>query len=286
MIYFDLPTVARIATGLVDALAPEGWLILGASDPPLANLVSCESVMTPFGVAYRRPRRQAAETPLHRSQHTEPLRKEWNDVEVEPAPHRSSPVTEVGAVARAIPAESADRILRAHHAVPDDGILLAYESADYQTAESLLAIALASKGGQESGVWLWILYIRTVANQGRLHDAGEICARALEVHPLVPELHYLHATLLSQANWHVDAAIAARRSIYLDRKFVMGHLQLGEALTRSGDSKGARLSFENAAKLLEDVDPTESITGADGIAASRLRQIATLRLRELNSPLR
>jgi chemotaxis protein methyltransferase CheR len=55
MIYFDLATVARIAAGLLAALSPDGWLVLGASDPPLAHLVPCEAIMTPAGMVYRRP---------------------------------------------------------------------------------------------------------------------------------------------------------------------------------------------------------------------------------------
>lgn len=126
---------------------------------------------------------------------------------------------------------------------------------------------------------IWVLCIRAVANQGRLHEAGELCSRALERHPLAAELHCLHATLLAEAGWHADAAIAARRSIYLDRKLVMGHLLLGDALTRTSDAGGARLAFENALALLADAEPTAPIPAADGVQASRLRQIATLRLR-------
>jgi len=63
MIYFDLPTVARIAKGLLDSLAEDGWLLLGASDPPLAHLVACEAVMTPAGVYYRRSSSTRRPTP-------------------------------------------------------------------------------------------------------------------------------------------------------------------------------------------------------------------------------
>lgn len=276
MIYFDLPTVARIATGLLESLAPDGWLVLGASDPPLANLVSCESVMTPCGMAYRRPGKHSAKARTVDSCAV-PVPKKWESVAATPPiPRPAAPEWTAPAV-ESVP-------VPADHAVDiDAGILLAYANADYATAESLLAIALAAEGEADKTVWLWVLYIRTIANQGRLHDAGAFCARALEVHPLVPELHYLHATLLSQANWYSDAAIAARRSIYLDRKFVMGHLQLGDALTRLGDSNGARISFENVITLLEKTDATDTVTAADGIPPSRLRQIATLRLRDLNS---
>ncbi len=277
MIYFDLPTVARIATGLLESLATDGWLVLGASDPPLANLVSCESVMTPFGIAYRRPGQQSAQRARTVDSVTVPVPKKWDSVAAAaPIPRAEAPEWTAPAVESVL--VPADRVVDI-----DSSILFAYEKADYVTAESLLASALAAEGEEDKTVWLWILYIRTIANQGRLHDAGEFCARALEVHPLAPELHYLHATLLSQANWHSDAAIAARRSIYLDRKFVMGHLQLGDALTRLGDSNGARISFENVIALLEKKDGTDTITAADGIPASRLRQIATLRLRNLDS---
>lgn len=132
----------------------------------------------------------------------------------------------------------------------------------------------------------WIAYIRAVANQGRLNEAGELNARALELHPLDAELHYLHATLLMEAGWFPDAAAAARRAIYLDRKLAMGHLLLGEALSRSGDPRGARNAFANAVELLEREDATATVRAADGVTAVRLRQIATMRLRGVEAAIR
>ncbi|MDB4898535.1 MAG: putative chemotaxis protein methyltransferase, partial [Gemmatimonadetes bacterium] len=58
LIYFDMAAVERIAAGLLASLAPDGWLLLGASDPPLAGLVPCEVVLTSGGVAYRRADRK------------------------------------------------------------------------------------------------------------------------------------------------------------------------------------------------------------------------------------
>ncbi|MBI1966649.1 MAG: protein-glutamate O-methyltransferase CheR, partial [Gemmatimonadetes bacterium] len=54
LIYFDADTVARVARRLLDALSPEGWLLLGASDPPVGELVPCTVVVTEAGLAYRR----------------------------------------------------------------------------------------------------------------------------------------------------------------------------------------------------------------------------------------
>ena len=60
LIYFDMTTVEQIATRLLASLAPDGWLLCGASDPPLFGLVPCESVTTPGGVVYRRATRSSA----------------------------------------------------------------------------------------------------------------------------------------------------------------------------------------------------------------------------------
>ena len=168
---------------------------------------------------------------------------------------------------------------------PIAAIQRAYDQADYPAAESMAIIELAASAElpdhEQDTLRLWTLHIRAVANQGRLHEAGALCARALETHPLAAELHYLHATLLVEAGWYGDAAIAARRSIYLDRRFVMGHLLLGDTLARTGHANGARIAFENVVALLANADAAEPIAAADGVPASRLRQVAALRLREL-----
>lgn len=284
MIYFDLPTVTAIATRLLDSLGHDGWLVLGASDPPLAHLVPCEAVMTPAGVAYRRPGRPGAAPRYVVRTGTEAPRAPA--VYAPPAPDSGRQ------------APTAAPIVSARHEVPvappvvprdvraNAEMFNAYERADYGAAETLAIVALASMAEGRDDVGAWTVYVRAVANQGRLHEAGELCARALEKHSLSAELHCLHATLLAAADWHADAAIAARRAIYLDRKLVMGHLLLGDALTRTGDAKGARLAFENVLSLLADADPTVPIAAADGVHSTRLRQIATIRLGDVTAEAR
>jgi chemotaxis protein methyltransferase CheR len=282
MIYFDLPTVARIAKGLLDSLAEDGWLLLGASDPPLSHLVACEAVMTPAGVYYRRSDGARRPTPVFQWPAQSEVPALWMD---RPTPIQASAPTRSAhliATAPLVPLPAPRQL------VADEEMVEAYERADYSAVESMAVLALSAAAtdstvAKSPDLGLWILYIRAVANQGRLHDAGELCARALETHPLAAELHYLHATLLVQAGWLADAAIAARRAIYLDRKLVVSHLLLGDALARTGDANGARIAFENVVTLLADVDPTTPVEGADGVPASRLRQIATLRLREFTA---
>ncbi len=279
MIYFDLPTVTRIAKGLLDSLAPDGWLLLGASDPPLAHLVACEAVMTPAGVYYRRSDSTRRPTPVFHwpAQVDEPAQAIDVSHRIAPSPPIPLPSIER---APSIPNPALTAL------VADDRMVSAYERADYAAVESMAVLALSTEApdptvARSPDLGVWILYIRAIANQGRLHSAGELCARALETHPLAAELHYLHATLLVEAGWYADAAIAARRAIYLDRKLVVSHLLLGDTLTRTGDANGARIAFENVIALLADVDPDAPVKGADGVPAARLRQIATLRLSKL-----
>lgn len=311
LIYFDLPGVAHIAEGLLASLAPDGWLLLGASDPPLAHLVACESVMTAAGIAYRRADRKGKgvrgdprfvgsfPSPSAPPDTAAPYTNSeipfwWPDAEpsATPAVDERRPVDAGSLLAPATSApapiprpehepNAAASPERAPASSPHD-LEAAYRSADYPATES---IALSMLGSAEGGARTWITYVRAVANQGRLHEAGELCARALELYPLDAELHYLHATLLVQAGWFVDASAAARRSIYLDRKLVMGHLLLGDALSRSGDAVAARIAFANVISLLSNVDPAAPIPAADGVPASRLRQIATLRMRGVEGAL-
>ena len=61
LIYFDAETSREVGRRLVHALAPGGWLLLGASDPMLDGIEGMERVMLATGVAYRRG---AAGTPM------------------------------------------------------------------------------------------------------------------------------------------------------------------------------------------------------------------------------
>ncbi|MES2177622.1 MAG: protein-glutamate O-methyltransferase CheR [Gemmatimonadota bacterium] len=278
MIYFDLPTVASIAERLLDALDEDGWLVLGASDPPLAHLVECTSVLTSAGVAYRRA---GASGTVPRSIVPAQRVVSWYD-EVQPlADLRPRPVAQVEArneyaapVPERVPPTAPIEVRQ--HVFRD--IELAYQHADYPGVERMALVLLVNLDAQPVQHALWVLYIRAVANQGRLIEAGELCTRALELHTLSPELHYLHAMLLAEAGWHLDAAAAARRAIYLDRHFAMAHLALGDALYRAGDERGARLAFENVLAALADSPPGASAIAADGVPVSRLRQIASARL--------
>ena len=287
LIYFDMASVALIAARLLASLAPDGWLLLGASDPPLQGLVPCEVVMTPGGIVYRRADRDPTRLPYV------PYRVDSSATASSPALSWASPLSpisplllapadvdlpaiESGATHDALPAPAPHS--PAAHAEPDPGAdpeSAAYGAADYPRAESLARGALSRDPARLAS---WIVLVRALANQGRLREADEECVRALDLHRLAPELHYLHATLLRAADEHREAANAARRALYLDRTFAMAYLQLGDLLVHLGDAPRAERAFEGAVRELANSTDDEPVPAADGVPASRLRRIAEMRL--------
>lgn len=307
LIYFTMDVVARIAARLLSSLAPDGWLLLGASDPPLSGLVPCETVMTPAGVIYRRADRVDAPARAERGSHDRltappavPARATWtatdfaapaprpppsgtpaNPPTSPPAAPRAEPVRQAGAHAIAPPdAARPDPVAPPPHAATGRAAYaIAYADADYPAAESLARTSVAEDPGSLPA---WVTLVRAVANQGRLADADEQCVHALDAHPQSGELHYLHAMLLGLATEHQQSAGAARRALYLDRSLVMAHLQLGDALAHLGDTERSALAFDEVRRRLANVGDDELIPAADGIAASRLRQVAAARLHALS----
>lgn len=262
LIYFGADTVARVARRLLDSLSDDGWLLLGASDPPLGDLVPCDVVATGAGLAYRRPGRgdtrpgtTVAVTPIFvRPEQPPPV----------PPPAGSGPT---GVVIPEAPADDLNGIVGADAERNDDG-----------------ATNLAARLVQhdEPDPIPWILRVRSLANRGDLDAAGRACTTALDHHRTSAELTYLHAALLAEAGHDSEAAAAARRALYLDRGFVVAHFALGRALARLGDTAGARRAFHNAERLLAAGNPTELVPASDGEPAGRLVEMARAQLRLLD----
>jgi chemotaxis protein methyltransferase CheR len=241
LIYFDRPTVARVAERLHRALAPGGWLLTGSSDPSLSTHAPFETVTTPSGIHYRRaaeaagarppappppPPRQPAAAPPPRA----------------PAPPPPAPVDRMTEARSALAGGDYDRVLA-----------LAADDAD-PAAGALAVRALANRDGPEA--------------------AERLAARAARRHALQPELHYLHALLLLDAGRVDEAARAARRVLYLDPSLAMAHFALGTIEARRGEVAAARRAFALAADLAGALPPDEALPLGDGERAGRLARLA------------
>jgi chemotaxis protein methyltransferase CheR len=252
LIYFDRDTIARVAEGLFESLADDGWILPGATDPPLSEFVKCEVVQTGAGLVYRRwrgERRRTSGETAYRS----PLvpRGETTPSVYPPLPAAPEPVRREDPPLASRPLPAPEQ--------PDSGITPALSASDPATQAAAR--------------------VRELANAGRLEEAGRDCAAALDVHRDSAELHYLHAVLVAQARQFAESARAARRALYLDRNMIVAHAILGTALAKSGDAAGARRAFDNAVRLLSTMDSDAVVPYSGGEPAGRFVEMTRMQAR-------
>ena len=254
LIYFELPAIAAIAQRLLDSLGPDGWLFLGASDPHLAEIIPCEVVVLPGCTAYRKPTAGQSTYALRHAPLTllipdesltaTPAELVFNGEE----PPRNS---------RSAASETVDRI----------------ELLTPPAVEGAAAV----EGPSDA-----IFRARELANEGRLAEAGTVCAAALERFPDQAQLHLIAAVLHGEAGRWSDSERAARRALYLDRSLVLAHVALGDAIARLGNTAAARRSFENAAALLV-VAGNEETPDTGEMSTARLMDIVRAHLSMLDA---
>ncbi|HSJ32824.1 MAG TPA: protein-glutamate O-methyltransferase CheR [Longimicrobiales bacterium] len=278
LIYFDAPTVERVAQRLIASLSEDGWLLLGASDPAISELVDCDVVLTESGLAYRRRGAAGAHDIRAASAATrEPLHRDiappstLPDAVQSPAPASSADPRQPSA-STADPGEA--------HASSSDTILDAYADRDFSRVHELAAAA-ARTGSLSTPAWT--TWVRALANEGRHDEAADTVTRAIDHAGATAELLYLHAVLLLQCGKPADAAAAARRALYMDRNLIVAHLTLGEAQRRSGNIEGARRALRNAASLLTALDAAATVPASDGESAGRLAELVRVKLSLLGS---
>lgn len=271
LIYLDAATIARVAQQLLATLTPDGWLVLGASDPPLADFAPCDVVITDAGLLYRRRRRGLSESRCRDLDWRRLPSPPWKPV-AEPTPEPVVPETR--AAAPVIPPAS--------DPPPDpQEAMQAYLGGDYQRASFL---ASQVTGRPDAPADMWVLLVRAAANRGELEAAGKACMAGLERHPTCAELLYLHGLLLAQGGHLNQAVTALRGALYLDRALAVAHLTLGQILARLGERDVARRTLRNASRVLSRMPAAETVPGGDGECAGRLAEMARVHLALLSEP--
>jgi chemotaxis protein methyltransferase CheR len=201
LIYLDEATVQRVAEGLFGALAPGGWLITAACDPPLAEKAPFVPVVGDAGVFYRRP-------DIGRG--------------VTRAPRVPTAITrETRSEERPAPKATLTPPFRAQESVAGPVLL---EPGGWCNGSPGCRperpSSLDDDGGRNPG-----RDIRALAR----HDiaaAERACAAAVAAQPLSIELHHLHAVLLMGLGRDDGAARALGRVVYLDRSLAAAHFAL------------------------------------------------------------
>ena len=247
LIYLVPAAIEQVTRALLESLAPGGWLVTAASDPPL-HADGLERVRTPQGIAYRRAGEDSA--PFTASGH---ITQGTPRVPVAPPAAR--------------PPQPRPRPRPA--AVPGDPLAaarLAFGENRYLEAAHLAAEAVAGGGGTDAHA----LLVRALANGARAEEALSAARAAVAAHPIEAELHYLLAVLEAEQRRFAEASTAAAVALYLQPGLAVAHLLKARAARALGDEATAQRSLRNARRLLEALPADEPVPLADGEPARLL----------------
>jgi chemotaxis protein methyltransferase CheR len=122
--------------------------------------------------------------------------------------------------------------------------------------------------------------VRSLADQGRLAEALELCEKALGANKLDPEMHYLRAIIFHERNDEEEAIGSLKRALYVNSAFIPANFLLGNLLMRRGNTNAGKRYLQNVLALLRNRPHEDIMPESDGLTAGRLREIieATMRL--------
>jgi chemotaxis protein methyltransferase CheR len=269
LIYLDPVTIRRVAVGLSETLADEGWLITGPSDPPLSGLAPLRAVATPHGIVYRKQAPGTAATSVHGvSDVTVSSRPCAGPVLIASGPPRSRPTSDS-------PAQRARDSRSEAHSGSDARDRSAEARAALAARDYGRVLGLTQRVSDETTA---VLRVRAIANRDGAEDALAELDRVVKRFPLATELHLLRAILRLELNQCADAIQSVRRTLYLDRSLVVAHFLLATALRRQGRLDAARRAYRNARDLAMARRPDEPLPLADGERAGAIAEIASAEL--------
>jgi len=247
LMYFDQELGRQVALKLHKSLVEGGWLLVSPAEVSPFTFAPFESVSFPDATAYRK-------RPLH----PPPI----PDDAVLPARSPSVPPlrAEVPAPAGAATAAQED---------PLAGAAALYRAGRYGEAAQALQVLLE---GGETVAEAYSLLVRSLANGGELDRALYWCERAIAVHKLTAEFHYLRAVILQEKDDAKEARLSLQRALYLDPHLVLAHFALGNLSLSEGKGKAAK-HFTNALNLLKGMPPDAILPESEGMTAGRLKEV-------------
>lgn len=281
LIYFGPELARQVVTRLRSSLVPDGWLVVGPSDPQPGLLAGFKQYGDADAFAYRRaddsnvpqtsstqptaPGRPVIVAPLRDAKGPTPGRP---GVE-RPATRRLGARPPTSGLPDRLPgrrAQPADRPERAPSPTPIGS------PASVVSPASALVREPVGPAPDWSDLWQ---AVRNATAHGELEAAEAVCRQALEGRPHQPEPYYLLG-VLCQARADDDAALAAfRQALYVDRTFVPAILAQATIFRQHGQQQRSRRALERASRLLDGRPDDEQILAEEPLTVGRLREVLT-----------
>ncbi len=232
LIYFSTQHVNGIVRAFSKRLRSDGWLLIGHAEPNPDFETWLQPVSLPGTVAYRRrdPHSPLPIVPLASAE------ADWQTVSTEV--ERFDPPPLPASTAIAIPAPS--------------------PPARAQRSRHELVPAGESKG---------LAQIRALADAGKSAEAWRQLGAALQTNPADPLLLHYQGLLARSLGRETEAERAFRGALFVDKDFVMAHVQLGLLHAACNRPVPARRALENALRLVRAMPSDTILPEGDGASA-------------------
>lgn len=260
LMYFDKGRVKKVIEGLSRSLVEGGWLLVGAGEVSHTPCAPLQAVRFPGATFYEKGE--------HRDQVAE--------VAAQPMAEQKPPpvVFEPAAAGE----ENGFDSWKNSDASPPQ----VHEPDAYQAALALYDQGRYAESSEKISGWLlehshhapaMVLLARSLANQGKLGEAGEWCRKAVEIDRLNADWHYFLAVILAEQNRLEEASSSLRRVLYLDPDFVVAHFALGNLARRRGRTDESVKYFKNTVALLKAYRDDKVLLESGGMTAGALREL-------------
>jgi chemotaxis protein methyltransferase CheR len=111
------------------------------------------------------------------------------------------------------------------------------------------------------------------ANLGHLDLALKYCQESIKLDSMNKDTHFIYALTLLEIGQVREAEAALKKALFLDRKFIEGHFQLGLLLLKNKCYKEGLKSLHNALDLVNTHESSDIVPDAEGLNYGRFAEI-------------
>jgi chemotaxis protein methyltransferase CheR len=262
LIYFSPEAIATLMHKLSLSLAPEGYLMLGASDP--IYLENTDLIFSSHSGSLLKK-------PVFTFQKVESNRKHSMPVSL---PVISTYETPLKTFYQDTIQSNKNKLhvqKKLDTPFSKDTIKECLSKAQW---EKSLDLILQNEGsGAKKTAFILNAKANALANLGRLEEAVEAFKACFIQDPTNKENYFLYALTLLELNKLDECEQALRQTLFLDHQYVPGHFQLGLLLIKNKKHGAGLKSLKNALYIAQHKDPAALIPGTQGLSYGRFSEI-------------
>lgn len=267
-IYFPNELTRRLTGKFYNALAENGWLLVGHSEHSMGTYNQFQIHNMPDAILYQR-----VLNPDNRSMDWKQLEELLSKSKMSPTPAKlrtDSP--SASRVVNTIPVPAV--VAQEPQPDPLQRALELMENGENATAlHQLLTLEKTDRDNPE----LCGLIGKIYADMGEWKNAEEWCKKTIARQKLNRSAHYILALVYQHQGRIEEAVSAMKKVIYIDANCILGHVALADLYHLQRQMPQALKALDNARKFLSQGNPEDIVPDSGGITKRVLLDLTTHR---------